>query len=219
MATRKLEIGLDERVVEQLERMGAREGLAAGEFLARVIEARAADLAPAAGKRWMPRERWDALVRGEDCPMCAGLARGDEVDSLGYTVADLAITRLRLAANQSVRGYCVLICHRHVREAYHLDPAEARLFFDDLMRAARAMEEVFEPIKMNLELLGNGLPHLHCHLKPRYYGDSAPGAPIWQDRARHALEAAEYADRVARLRAALARQGATWGQEASDVVP
>jgi diadenosine tetraphosphate (Ap4A) HIT family hydrolase len=211
MSTRTLEITLDERVVGQLERLAAGQNLTAGEFLSRVIEARVGDLAPAAGKSWMPRERWDALVRGEGCPMCAGLDRGDEVDALGYTVADLAISRLRLAANQSVRGYCVLICHRHVREPYHLDPADAGRFFDDLMRAATAMEQVFEPIKMNLELLGNALPHLHCHLKPRYYGDAAPGAPIWQDRARHTLEPAEYKEWVAQLRGALARQGATWG--------
>jgi diadenosine tetraphosphate (Ap4A) HIT family hydrolase len=211
MSTRTLEITLDERVVGQLERLAAGQGLAAGEFLSRVIEVRAADLAPAAGKSWMPRERWDALVRGEDCPMCAELARGDEVDALGYTVADLAISRLRLGANQSVRGYCVLICHRHVREPYHLGPADARRFFDDLMRAGAAMERIFQPIKMNIEMLGNALPHLHCHLKPRYYGDSAPGAPIWQDRARHILEPAEYEGWVAQLRAALGREGTTWG--------
>jgi diadenosine tetraphosphate (Ap4A) HIT family hydrolase len=56
--------------------------------------------------------------------------------------------------------------------------------------------------------MGNALPHLPCHLKPRYYGDSAPGAPIWQDRAQHRLEPAEYEDRVAQLRTAVACQGA-----------
>ena len=56
-------------------------------------------------------------------------------------------------------------------------------------------------------LLGNALPHLHCHIKPRYYGDAAPGAPIWQDRAQHRLEAAESLEWVMRLREALSAEG------------
>jgi diadenosine tetraphosphate (Ap4A) HIT family hydrolase len=139
--------------------------------------------------------------------MCADLHRQEAVDAYGYTVRDLTVSRLRLAANQSVRGYCVLICNRHVREPYHLGRVDAQHFFDDLMRAAEAIDRVFEPIKMNLELLGNALPHLHCHIKPRYYGDAAPGAPIWQDRAQHVLENSEYAHWVIRLREALSLEG------------
>lgn len=31
--------------------------------------------------------------------------------------------------------------------------------------------------EMNVELLGNALPHLHAHLVPRYLDDGAPGEP------------------------------------------
>ena len=70
--------------------------------------------------QWMPREQWDALVRGEGCPLCAAVAAEQPADEYGYTVADLSLSRLRLAANQFVPGYCVLICARHVREPYDL---------------------------------------------------------------------------------------------------
>ena len=134
----------------------------------------------------MPRERWDALVRGDGCPLCAAVASDVAVDEYGSTVADLAISRLRLAANQFVRGYSVLICQRHVREPYELEAAAAGRYFDDLMRAGRALEQVFQPTKMNFEILGNEVPHLHCHLVPRYYDDPAPGRPIdpWQESVR-----------------------------------
>ena len=61
---------------------------------------------------WMPRERWDALVRGEDCPLCATVRSTGATDEHGYTIADLQLSRLRLASNQFVPGYCVLICTR-----------------------------------------------------------------------------------------------------------
>ncbi len=154
-------------------------------------------------RRWMPRERWDALVRGDGCPMCASLADGPIVDEYGYTIADLGMSRLRLAANQAVPGYCILICKRHVREPYHLSRDEQTLFFDDLMWAARALDAAIGPVKMNLSILGNSIPHLHCHLQPRYYGDPAPGRPISMLSPEVLLTPEEYEARVALIRRAL----------------
>ena len=63
---------------------------------------------------WMPRERWEALVRGEDCPLCKEVAATEKAGDYGYTITDLKFSRLRLNANQYVVGYCVLICHKHM---------------------------------------------------------------------------------------------------------
>ena len=155
---------------------------------------------------WMPRERWDALVRGEGCPLCDGLASDAPFDDHGYVVADFAVSRLRLDANQAVRGYCLLICKKHVREPYDLSAEDQRLFFAELMRAGKALDEVFAPVKMNFEILGNSAPHLHCHLVPRYYGDPAPGRPINPSYQVRLLHTEEYEARVAATRRALGRE-------------
>ena len=152
----------------------------------------------------MPRERWDALVRGDGCPLCAEVASDEPANDEGYWIADLAISRLRLSIHQSLPGYCVLLCKKHVREPYDLPHKEQLLFFEDMMRAGRALERVFAPAKMNFELLGNAVPHLHCHIKPRYYGDPAGGIPIWPDVYPLVLSPGEYEERVALIRAALA---------------
>lgn len=120
-----------------------------------------------------------------------------------YTVADLTVSRLWLATNQSVPGYCVLVARRHVRERYELDTEEQEAFFRDLMAAGQALERAFGAIKMNFKILGNAVPHLHCHIKPRYYGDPAPGRPIHPDDQVVRLTADEYEQRVAAIRAAL----------------
>ena len=72
-------------------------------------------------KHWMRRERWDALVRGEDCPLCREVQSAEQVNEYGQTVADLRFSRLRWVRNQYVKGYCVLICHKHVSEPYELE--------------------------------------------------------------------------------------------------
>jgi diadenosine tetraphosphate (Ap4A) HIT family hydrolase len=152
---------------------------------------------------WMPRDRWDALVRGDDCPLCLECHSYEQANAYGYTITDLQISRLRLAKNQFVPGYCVLICAHHVREPYHLPRREQTRFFDDLMRAAQALEAVFTPIKMNVQLLGNLVPHLHAHLVPRYYGDPAPGRPIDPGAEMVTLTQEGYSERVQFIRAAL----------------
>jgi diadenosine tetraphosphate (Ap4A) HIT family hydrolase len=156
---------------------------------------------------WIPRAEWDALVRGEGCPLCRDLASTTTSNQYRHVVADLAVSQLWLGANQSVPGYCVVVCSRHVPEPYDLPPDRCAAFFDDLMRAARALEAVFRPTKMNFQILGNAIPHLHCHVVPRYYGDPAPGRPIEVDARTVHLTPAEYALRVELIRAALSKDG------------
>lgn len=71
--------------------------------------------------------------------------------------------------------------------------------------AAQALERAFSAVKMNFELLGNAVPHLHCHIKPRYYGDPPPGKSIHPDEREVRLSPQEYGQRVDGIREALGR--------------
>jgi diadenosine tetraphosphate (Ap4A) HIT family hydrolase len=76
------------------------------------------------------------------------------------------------------RGYCVVIWRgRHVSDPTELSVGEASTYFDEVLRVGRAVEQHYQPIKMNFEMLGNSLPHLHAHVVPRYLDDGEPGHP------------------------------------------
>ena len=77
-------------------------------------------------------------------------------------------------------GYVCLIARRHVREPYELPEGERRQFWDDLDRVAKALASRLEPrpSKINYEIHGNTVPHLHAHLFPRTAGDRFEGLPI-----------------------------------------
>jgi diadenosine tetraphosphate (Ap4A) HIT family hydrolase len=154
-------------------------------------------------KEWMSQELWASLVNGENCPLCLENESSALVSDHGYVVADLEISRLRLSMNQFVVGYCVLICKKHIQEPHHLSREEQILFFQDLMRASQAIEQVFNPIKMNFQILGNLVPHLHVHITPRYYGDTSPGRPIDPYEQRKILSLQEYQERICLIREAL----------------
>ncbi len=146
-------------------------------------------------ENWKPPS-WETLISGESCPVCQLIKTGQQEDEHGIAVADLQFSRLFLSKNQYVRGYCVLICRRHVIEPFELMADERAMFFDDLARAGKSLQEAFGADKMNYNLLGNVIPHLHAHILPRYFTDAAPRRPIDPGVEEVYLTAAEYAERV-----------------------
>jgi diadenosine tetraphosphate (Ap4A) HIT family hydrolase len=147
-------------------------------------------------------DNWDALIRGEGCPVCELIDTARPEDEHGIAVADLRFSRLFLAKNQYVSGYCVLMCHKHVVEPYELAADERALFFDDLAVVGKGLQTAFKADKMNYNILGNVVPHLHAHIIPRYFTDSAPHRPIDPTPIGHELYLSEagYAERIALIR-------------------
>jgi diadenosine tetraphosphate (Ap4A) HIT family hydrolase len=75
-------------------------------------------------------------------------------------------------------GYVCVVAKRHVREPYELPPGEREAFWESSMRVAAAVARLLRPKKMNYEIHGNTIPHLHLHLFPRFEGDPFEGVPI-----------------------------------------
>lgn len=123
-------------------------------------------------------QNWDALIQGDNCPVCDLIKLKKPEDEHGIAVCDLTFSRLYLAKNQYVQGYCVLMCHRHVIEPHELTADERAKFFNDVALVGQALKKAFKADKLNFNLLGNIIPHLHTHILPRYFTDDAPNRPI-----------------------------------------
>ncbi|MGH3254047.1 MAG: HIT family protein, partial [Streptosporangiaceae bacterium] len=80
-------------------------------------------------------------------------------------------------------------------------------YWREVLAVGRAVQEHFDPVKMNYMTLGNTVPHLHTHVVPRYRDDPAPGGPIaWEDIfAPEPVPEADLHHQAASLRALLAR--------------
>jgi diadenosine tetraphosphate (Ap4A) HIT family hydrolase len=96
-------------------------------------------------------------------------------------------------------GYVCVVSKRHVVEPFELRGVERAAFWEDTLRAAEAVHRLFQPTKVNYEIHGNTIPHLHVHICPRYPNDPFVGGPI--DVRRSSVDWP--ADALARLRAAL----------------
>lgn len=77
------------------------------------------------------------------------------------------------------RGYTVVVWRGvHVAEPTELSDSLAVAYWREVLRVARALEQHLQPVKLNFELLGNALPHLHTHVLPRFAADPKPGWPF-----------------------------------------
>jgi diadenosine tetraphosphate (Ap4A) HIT family hydrolase len=125
----------------------------------------------------MDKQHWASLLRGIDCPLDTPRAiSNDYWDFVGA----LTVSSLYLAKNQTYRGQCLLIFDQH--HAARPDQLSARdwgAFCADLYMAQGAIKRTVRPDHINVEALGNMIPHLHWHIVPRYWDDPRWGAPIW----------------------------------------
>ena len=120
--------------------------------------------------KWSTTE-WEALRSGEACPIClSGKPFG--------IVAELNATYLTSSPDSPMRGYCCLVLKRHAVELYDLSADEACLLMRDLQRVSKIVQEITGAVKLNYEIHGNTIPHLHVHLFPRYKGDPFEDGPI-----------------------------------------
>jgi diadenosine tetraphosphate (Ap4A) HIT family hydrolase len=112
------------------------------------------------------------------CPFCHKLDHLDELpgdEIVGQFVHSVAF----LGPWQYYHGYCILVARRHATELSQLARDERHAFFDEMCTLARAIETCFRPRKLNYELLGNQVPHLHWHLFPRRADDPDMLKPVW----------------------------------------
>ena len=127
----------------------------------------------------VPRAIWLSNVRyvqpvdspEPSCPICAN---GEPLD----VVAEFANTWITAQSEAPLPGYVCVVSKRHVVEPFELPTPELIAFWEEAMLAARTVSELFRPTKMNYEIHGNTVPHLHLHLFPRWRNDRFSGRPI-----------------------------------------
>jgi diadenosine tetraphosphate (Ap4A) HIT family hydrolase len=141
------------------------------------------------GSVWDEPERWRELVDDSACPICL---RGEP---LGVLV-EREHTWIASGDRVLVKGYLCVVAKRHVLEPFELPAAERAAFWEDVSFAAERVVRLLHPIKVNYEIHGNSLPHLHAHVFPRFRGDRFVGGPI----DGHAEPVEQTADELARLR-------------------
>ncbi|WP_083563582.1 RNase H family protein [Boudabousia liubingyangii] len=124
--------------------------------------------APSAGKAEEPKE----------CEICQRI-KANQQSTNPYLVAETKSGWVVIADHQYVRGTTMFLSKTHARELWELPAAQQQAYLAEMVQVAKAVGLAFGAEKMNYELLGNGLTHLHWHLFPRRMGDTPRPGPVW----------------------------------------
>ena len=121
--------------------------------------------------KWEDKKIWAGLVDGSTCPICNA---GQPL----WVLLEMQASWVTAPNTAPSPGYVCLVSKRHVVEPFQLPAAEQQMWWRDVMVAAEALTELLGTPKMNYEIHGNTIPHLHIHLFPRMKGDPYVGGPI-----------------------------------------
>jgi diadenosine tetraphosphate (Ap4A) HIT family hydrolase len=121
-----------------------------------------------------------------------------------HFLGNCGLTRAYVFEDQFFAGWTVLVLKEHLSELFDLSKETRGMLMEEINYVAQTLTQVFDAKKMNYELLGNQVPHIHWHLIPRLKTDPDPLKPVWcvpHEPVR--LSPGQLAERVYRLRAAL----------------
>jgi diadenosine tetraphosphate (Ap4A) HIT family hydrolase len=157
----------------------------------------------------------ELMTPAPNCPFCRKLAdpNGCPADDVVWNFPHSVAV---LGPWQYFTGYCLLVSRKHASELSELGTDRAA-FLEEMATLAGAIEACFQPHKLNYELLGNQVPHLHWHLFPRSAADPDRLRPVWFALEKADTDPAEKqrletgtiprAEAVAKLRARLQSSG------------
>jgi diadenosine tetraphosphate (Ap4A) HIT family hydrolase len=102
-------------------------------------------------------------------------------DEPDLQVAELQHCYVQLNRDQFFPGYTFVFAKAHVTELFHLEATVRHELIDEVNTVAEALFTLYQPTKINYELLGNMVPHMHWHLVPRFSDDPLWPRPIWSE--------------------------------------
>ncbi len=116
------------------------------------------------------------MAKSEDCPVCQNIKHPNPpvlLKALEYSWAECY-----QKAQGRLFGKCHVLSKKHSEHFYDLSKEDMASFMSDVQKVAKALHQVTGAVKINYEIHGNSMPHLHAHLFPRYIDDDFAGAPI-----------------------------------------
>jgi diadenosine tetraphosphate (Ap4A) HIT family hydrolase/predicted GNAT family N-acyltransferase len=107
----------------------------------------------------------------QNCPICAYGEKGPPdtvvIKELEYSIIQASM----LAAQGLLWGKCEVVCKKHYITLDEMPGEDFIGYMTDVKKVAKALKEVSGAVRVNLELHGNTIPHIHVHLFPRYLDD------------------------------------------------
>jgi len=117
---------------------------------------------------------WLGWKTGASCPLCE--EGRPTTGRFGHRFYSSGCADAYLLNRESWYGSSIVVWRgSHAVELTDLTEADALRYWHDVMTVTKALTKYFSPLKLNLSVFGNTIPHLHTTITLRFLKDSAAG--------------------------------------------
>ena len=135
---------------------------------------------------------------------CFYCENGEKLRSLMIEICSLKFSTVYLNRDQKHKGRCIVALKDHKTEYFQMSREENAGFFAEVSMVARAIYELYKPDKLNYATYGDGVPHVHVHIVPKYRGGLNWGEPFDDSLPKQFLSEDEYSTMAKELGRAIA---------------
>ncbi len=134
---------------------------------------------------------------------CLYCTNNQTLVDLMLPIGHLRVSRVFLFKEQTYHGRCLVAYDGHVNDLNELDDAQRNDFMADVADVTRAMQQEFNPEKINYGAYSDKLSHLHFHLAPKYVDGPDYGGTFRMNPGEVYLTEEEYDDMIKRMQVRL----------------
>lgn len=134
---------------------------------------------------------------------CFYCENGEKLRSLMIEICKLKYSTIYLNRDQKHKGRLVVTFNNHKTEYFQLTKEENAGYFGEVALAAKAIDYLFHPDKINYATFGDGVPHVHIHVVPKYRDGIQWGEAFHDDVSKVFLSSDEYEDMVSKFKTAI----------------
>ena len=144
---------------------------------------------------------------------CFYCENGEKLNSLMIPVCEMEYANIYLNRDQKHRGRLVVVLKGHKTEYFQLTREENQGYFRELAIGAKAVSRLYHPDKINYATYGDGVPHVHVHVVPKYKDGLNWGEPFDDSLPKVFLTEEAYSAMVLEIQKEIGRLAAEEGAD------
>ncbi len=133
-------------------------------------------------------DQWRSYYNKMDCPFCEEDGSEYEQENIPFIIEDVRdcvvmVKNFKTSLLQAIpyvclKGTCFIITKIHYNKLFDMPNGALLQYMKEVQIAAKALKNITGAVKINYEIHGNTVPHMHVHLFPRYLNDPFAGKVI-----------------------------------------
>jgi len=96
-----------------------------------------------------------------------------------HYITELKLCSVRLINNSRFPWIILIPKRKKKTEIFHLNKKDQKLLIEEIVYSSKIMKKTFKAFNLNIEKIGNIVPHLHIHVIARSKKDSSWPLSVW----------------------------------------